>query len=88
MATRTTLPLYTMEGYGYPFNLTDDMTICKSNIEHLQQRKHKISIKIMSINDKHLSYCPDCLHRQDWIRVNNQCIHCYFKNPKILKLLQ
>ena len=23
MATRTTLPLYTMESYGYPFNLTD-----------------------------------------------------------------
>ena len=88
MATRTTLPLYTMESYGYPFNLTDDMMICKSNIERLQQRKHKMSIKIMTINDKHLSYCPDCLHRQDWIRVNNQCIHCYFKKPNILKLLQ
>jgi hypothetical protein len=88
MATRTTLPLYTMEGFGYPLNLTDDMMSYKSKIQHLQQRKHKVSVKIMTINDKHLSYCPDCLYRQDWIRVNNQCVHCYFKKPNILKLLQ
>jgi hypothetical protein len=88
MATRSTLPLYTMEGYHYPFNLTDKMKEYKSNIERLQQRKHKFRIKIMTIKDKHLAYCPECLYRQDWIQVNNKCIHCYFKNPKVLKLLQ
>ena len=35
-----------------------------------------------------VSFVRKCLYRQDWLQINNQCIHCYFKSPKILKLLQ
>ena len=64
-----------------------------SDVQQLQQ----LIIKLKSIkpktrikHDPSISHtlCPKCLYRQDWLRINNQCIHCYFRRPKIINLLK
>lgn len=86
MSSISVVPLFTMQLQGYELGLMDRINHYKQLIIKLQSVKPKTKIK----HNPQLAgtYCPDCLYRQDWIRVNNQCIHCYFKSPKILKLLQ
>ena len=86
MATRTVLPLFTMQLQGYELGLMDQLQHYQELIKKLQLKDKKIKIT----HDPKLSSnsCDVCLHRQDWLRVNSQCIHCYFKNPKVLKKLK
>ena len=87
MATRAVIPLYTMDQAGYAFNLIDKIDKYYHDLKILQT-KMKLNIKVIDNNDDHTTYCKDCLYRQDWVQVNNGCIHCFFKSPKIIKLLQ
>ena len=86
MATISIIPLYPMQLQGFELGLMDRIRSYQQLLTKLQLIKPKTNIthNIRSSN----IFCPKCLYRQDWIRVNNQCIHCYFKNLKILKLLQ
>ena len=85
MATRTILPLFTMQSHGYELGLMDQLQSYQEMLKKLQSINKKVKIT----HDPKLASksCDNCLYRQDWLRVNNQCIHCYFKNPKIRKLL-
>ena len=83
MATRTIVPLFTMQSSGNELGLMDQL-------QHYEELIKKIQLSdkthIIRHNPKVSStFCDTCLHRQDWLRVNNKCIHCYFKNPKVLK---
>ena len=82
MATRTILPLFTMQLHGYELGLMDQLKHYQELIKKLQS----INTKIKITHDPTLSSksCDTCLYRQDWLRVSNQCIHCYFKNPEVL----
>ena len=87
MATRTVIPLYTMDQAGYAFNLIDKIDQYYHDLKILQT-KMKLNIKVVDKNDDHLTYCKNCLYRQDWVRVNNRCIHCFFKESKVIRLLK
>ena len=86
MSNISVVPLYTMQLQGYELGLMDRINHYKQLIIKLQSIKPKT--KVTHTPSLAGIYCPDCLYRQDWIRVNNQCIHCYFKKPTVLKLLQ
>ena len=86
MSTISVVPLYTMQLQGYEFGLMDSIQNYRELITKLRSIKPKTKV----VFDPNVSdiFCRKCLYRQDWLRVNNQCIHCYFKNPKIRKLLK
>jgi len=84
-ATRTVIPLFTMEEAGYNLSLADKLHWYLTMIERLKTQM-SIVIEKQPINNS--VRCKQCLYRQDWIRINNQCIHCFFKDSHILKLLQ
>jgi hypothetical protein len=86
MSTISVVPLYTMQLQGYELGLMDRINHYKQLIIKLQSIKPKT--KVTHNPSLAGTYCLDCFYRQDWIRVNNQCIHCYFKKPAVLKLLQ
>ena len=79
MATRSVLPLYTMQVHGYDFNLADQIKMYQDFISRLKQTSSHRRYHIQLNPDTRLPHCSKCLFRQDWIRINNQCIHCYFK---------
>ena len=79
MATRSVLPLYTMQVNGYDFNLADQVKHYQKFISHLKESRPKRKCRITVNPDTHLPHCTKCLFRQDWIRINSQCIHCYYK---------
>ena len=87
-ATQSVVPLYTMQHNGYDFNLQDRITHYHNSIKQLRQlhpsRRYDVQVSSSSTDGQ----CKHCLFRQDWLLINNRCIHCYFKNPKILKELQ
>ena len=87
MASRAVIPLCTMDNAGYTLGFTDKI---QTYLQYIKQLKKKYQVKLDIIEDESesLSLCPKCQYRQDWIRINNHCIHCYFQDPKILKLLQ
>jgi hypothetical protein len=86
MSTRSVVPLFTMQANGYEFGLMDQVHRYQELIRKLQSTNKKYFV---SLNPKLSStFCNTCLHRQDWLRVNNKCIHCFFKSPKVLKLLK
>ena len=78
MATRTVLPLYTMQICGYDLGLMDQVHRYQTFIQQLQSQSTK-RYTIKSNPRLSSTTCPTCLYRQDWIRINNQCIHCYYK---------
>ena len=86
MSSISVLPLYTMQLQGYQLGLMDQVQQLQQLIIKLKSIKPKTRIK----HDPSISHtlCPKCLYRQDWLRINNQCIHCYFRHPKIIKLLK
>ena len=86
MATRTVLPLYTMEENGYTLGLMDKLNRYKEWFKKLHAAKNG-KVQIEYLRDVTQIYCPRCLHRQDWVRVNGRCVHCYFKHPHIAKLI-
>lgn len=86
MSTISVVPLFTMQLQGYEFGLMDRIRYYQQLIAKLLSIRPKT--KIVHHPQSAGIFCPKCLYRQDWLRINNQCIHCYFKNPKILKLLQ
>ena len=86
MSNISVVPLYTMQLQGYELGLMDRINHYKQLIIKLQSIKPKT--KVTHTPSLAGIYCPNCLYRQEWIRINNQCIHCYFKKPAILELLQ
>ena len=80
MASRSVLPLYSMQVNGYEFNLGDQVKLYQEFISHLKQSNPQRKYRVKSNPDTRLPHCETCLWRQDWIRINNQCIHCYYKN--------
>ena len=86
MATRTVLPLFTMQSHGYQLGLMDQLQHYQELIKKLQSVNKKV--KITHDPKSFSKSCDACLHRQDWLLVNNKCIHCFFKNPKVLKKLK
>jgi hypothetical protein len=84
-ATRAVIPLFTMEEAGYLLNLSDKL---KSYNNIISIIKDKLSINIEIHPTANLTHCSQCLYRQDWKRINKQCIHCFLKSPKVLKLLK
>jgi hypothetical protein len=79
MATRSVLPLYSMQENGYDFNLADQMKLYQDFISRLKYTYPQRRYRITRNPDTRLPHCKQCLFRQDWIRINNQCIHCYYK---------
>ena len=78
MATRSILPLYSMQENGYDFNLADQMKLYQDFILRLKHTHPQRRYRVTANPDTRLPHCPKCLFRQDWIRINNQCIHCYY----------
>jgi hypothetical protein len=81
MATRSVIPLYTMQQNGYELNLADEMQAYQDSIAQLQQSsggKHVIQLQ----PKKARTYCPKCLYRQDWVCIDGKCIHCHFNKPQ------
>ena len=81
MSTISVVPLFTMQLQGYEFGLMDRINHYKQLIIKLQSIKPKT--KITHNAQLAGTFRPNCLYRQDWIRINNQCIHCYFKKPTV-----
>ena len=79
MATRSVLPLYYMQVNGYELNLGDQVKRYEDFISHLKQSNPEQKYRVKFNPDTRLLHCTKCLFRQDWIRINNQCIHCYYK---------
>jgi hypothetical protein len=77
MATRVVVPLYTMEMNGYDLNLKDKIRYYEDRIKQLKQSHPNQNYVIEENPGTSGSYCPKCLFRQDWLRINNECIHCY-----------
>jgi hypothetical protein len=86
MSTISVVPLYTMQLQGYELGLMDRIRYYQQSIVKLQSIKPKT--RITHNKQQAGIFCPKCLYRQDWIQVNNKCVHCYFKDPKVRKLLQ
>lgn len=86
MSSISVLPLFTMQLQGYQLGLMDQIQQLQQYIVKLRSIKPKTRVKHDS-SVAHI-YCHKCFYRQDWLRINNQCVHCYFRNPKILALLQ
>jgi hypothetical protein len=78
MATQVVVPLFTMELNGYPLGLKDKIAAYQLMIAQLQQAHPENTYSIEEHPATQISHCDRCLHRQDWIRLNDQCIHCYF----------
>ena len=76
MATRVVVPLYTMEMNGYDLNLNDKIRYYENRIKQLKQSHPNTLIELHPNPLK--PHCGKCLFRQDWLRINRQCIHCYF----------
>jgi hypothetical protein len=79
MATRSVLPLYSMQVNGYELNLGDQVKRYEDFISHLKQSNPEQKYRVKFNPDTRLPHCTKCLFRQDWILINNQCIHCYYK---------
>ena len=79
MATRSVLPLYTMQVNGYAFNLSDQVKLYEDFIFRLKQAYPHRRYHIKFNPDTRLPHCSKCLFRQDWLHINNQCIHSYYK---------
>ncbi len=76
-----------MQTSGYDMGLMDQVHRFQTFIQQLQSQANK-RYNIKSNPRLSSTACSTCFYRPDWLRINNQCVHCYFKNPKILQLLQ
>jgi hypothetical protein len=84
MATRSVLPLYSMQVNGYDFNLADKVKTYYDFVSRLKQTYPQRRYRVKINPDTRHPHCRKCLFRQDWICINNQCIHCcYNKHNKI-----
>ena len=79
MATRSVLPLFTMQQHGYDFNLADKIKFYQARIDSLietQSQQHTIQHHPTTTSP----HCTKCLYRQDWLTVDHQCVHCFFSS--------
>ena len=77
MATRSVLPLFTMQENGYDFNLADRIKFYQTNIDSLMQT-HPQQHTIQHHPTTKSPHCAKCLYRQDWLTIDHQCVHCFF----------
>jgi hypothetical protein len=87
MATRSVLPLYSMQVNGYDLNLADQVKLYEGFIAGLKQTYPQRRYHVKANPDTRLPHCPKCMFRQDWIRINNQCIHCYYNKHRLQQLM-
>ena len=66
-----------MQVNGY--DLADQIMTYENFISRLKQAHPRRRYHMTYNPDTRLPHCPKFLYRQDWLRINNQCIHCYFK---------
>ena len=86
MSSRAVIPIFTMEDAGYCVCMRNKLDYYHRSIKQLQAKRDlSITFPTDSINSRS---CKNCNYRQDWCQIDGRCIHCYFKDPKILKLLQ
>ena len=78
MATPTVVPLYTMQQNGYDFNLKDKIQFYLDSIKQLQRSNPNQQHLIESPPKISSPHCAKCLWRQDWLRIDRKCVHCYF----------
>ncbi len=77
MATMAVIPLFTMELRGYPLGLADTIQRYYQIITQLREANPKARYTIEQHPALQASNCKKCLYRQDWLRINGHCVHCY-----------
>lgn len=87
MATRTVLPLYTMETQGYTLGLMDKVIYYRMMIDKLHKHKQG-RMNVSYVTQPSLEFCGKCFNRQDWIKINGKCIHCYMKSSHVSHLVK
>ncbi len=79
MATRSVLPLHTMQLAGYDIGLHDRMDAYERFLTRLQVAFPRTRVDRPSPPSVSGRHCPVCFNRQDWMRVNHKCVFCELK---------